>query len=501
MNNLLPGGAADHSSTLENIFSMNVLLGVALRFWKLILLFVILGAAVAWGLTRYVITPIYRTNATLYAWNNNRDKNGNTSTQEFYLATQLMNDYRELLTSRKVQQPVEESLKAAFAGRFDEKSFPGYRISVNCARNTRIVSVEVESASPEVAQVVANETTRVFSEVIKDILKLDNVQIVDTALVPKQPVRPRLHINLLIGVFLGGILGGALALLLEVLDRTLKNPEQAEKTLNRTMVGTVPLVDGGEAADKAYPKGRLQLLSSAHRQVGEAFRLVRTNLHFLLSDRRNGGRLIMLTSAVSGEGKSSCITALAQVTAQSGKKVLLIDGDLRKPMQHAMFRLDRSKGLVSVISGDESFDSAVYRDVGGEKNLDVLLSGPVPPNPSEMLMSECLTELLDRCRKEYDYIFIDAPPCLSIADPLVLGQLVDGVVFVVSCNHVRIEAVRRSLEQLEQAGVRVLGILLNKFNLRQSGYGYGYNYGDYCYSDDTEGHSSKKTDGEEDIKS
>ena len=492
MNNLFSEGAADHSCALDTVFSPAGLLNVILRFWKLILLFVLLGGLAAWGLTRYVIKPVYRANATIYAWNNTQGANGNASTQEFYLVTQLMNDYRELLTSRRVQQPVEASLKTAFAGTFDENNFPKYKISVSTTRNTRIVSVAVESSSPQVAQVAANETTRVFADVIKEILKLDNVQMIDTALLPDTPVRPRMYINLLLGIFLGGLLGGALALLLEVLDRTLKDPEQAERVLNRTMVGAVPLVGALEAARKANEKRRTGLLKSGSRQVGEAFRLVRTNLHFLLSERRNGGRMVMLTSTVSGEGKSSCAAALAQVTAQSGKKVLLIDGDLRKSMQQALWGLDRSKGVVSIISGDDNFESAVYRGVQGEEKLDVLLAGPLPPNPSEMLMSENMAELLNRCRKEYDYIFIDAPPCLSIADPLVLGQLVDGVVFVVACNHTRIEAVRRTLAQLERGGIRLLGILLNKFNLRKSGYSYGYHYTDYGYA---ENNAADQTNG------
>ena len=115
MNNLFSEGAADHSCALDTVFSPAGLLNVILRFWKLILLFVLLGGLAAWGLTRYVIKPVYRANATIYAWNNTQGANGNASTQEFYLVTQLMNDYRELLTSRRVQQPVEASLKTAFA--------------------------------------------------------------------------------------------------------------------------------------------------------------------------------------------------------------------------------------------------------------------------------------------------------------------------------------------------------------------------------------------------
>ena len=210
----------------------------------------------------------------------------------------------------------------------------------------------------------------------------------------------------------------------------------------------------------------------------------------------------MITSSMPGEGKTMIVSNLATVTADSGKRVLVIDCDLRKPALHKAFKLDRSRGLVNYLAGELEYNEIIISnqlDIG----LDIIPSGPIPPNPTELLMSEKFRKLLDKAAVEYDYIFIDSPPCLNMADAAILGRLADRILFTVSANKTRVDFIKRSIEQLKQVDIDVAGIVLNRFSFKNSGYKY-YQYGGgkyyyayayaYNYGGDTQPEIEAKTE-------
>lgn len=204
--------------------------------------------------------------------------------------------------------------------------------------------------------------------------------------------------------------------------------------------------------------------------ISEAYRAIRTNLQFALAGETM--RRIGFTSATPGEGKSVTTSNMALSTAQDGKRVLLMDCDMRRPMQHKIFEL-QGRGLSDCIAMNASFEEVVCREVF--PNLDILVSGPVPPNPSELLGSAGMKTILKHVEIAYDYVFIDMPPILAVTDASVLASQVEGIILVVKSGIVSPKEVKTAKRILQQGGANLLGVILNAVPNRQYG-GYGYYY-------------------------
>ena len=212
--------------------------------------------------------------------------------------------------------------------------------------------------------------------------------------------------------------------------------------------------------------------------ITEAYRVVRTNLQFAGAGKQI--KLISFTSTTPFEGKSTTISNVAITMAQDDKKVLLIDCDMRKPVQHKKFGLP-NKGQSNYIAPGAEFSDVVQREV--VENLDVLPSGPIPPNPSEILGSARMEELLKEVSAQYDYILLDMPPVLPVTDAAVIGSKVDGVIFVLSAGSISPEEAKEAQNRLKQGGANILGVILNKVP-QHRGYGYNSGYYYYYYYDD-----------------
>ena len=206
--------------------------------------------------------------------------------------------------------------------------------------------------------------------------------------------------------------------------------------------------------------------------AAEAYRVLRTSIQFAQTGKEL--KTIALTSCTPNEGKSTTVANLAVVLTQAGKSVLLIDCDMRNPTVHKNFKLSNKVGLSSCISMGTALEDAVQAT--GITNLEALTSGVIPPNPSELLGSERMQQILERAREEYDYVLIDTPPVLPVTDALVLSRIVDGVVLVLDSGEVKVEMARDVKNQLVHAGANILGVVLNKVRSEHHGYGYGYYY-------------------------
>lgn len=218
----------------------------------------------------------------------------------------------------------------------------------------------------------------------------------------------------------------------------------------------------------------------SHSPIAEAYRAVRTNLQF--ASAGNDIKFISFTSATPNEGKSTTVANLAITMAQDGKRVLLIDADMRKPVVHRRFGLP-NKGLSNYIAMKVSFDNIVQREV--IPNLDILASGPVPPNPSELLGSERMKEFMAEIKEQYDYVFIDMPPVLAVTDAAILSSKVDRVVFVVKSGADSPDELKLAKTSLEQAGANIMGVILNAVPQK-------HHAGYYYYYYDEEGNKTKK---------
>ena len=218
--------------------------------------------------------------------------------------------------------------------------------------------------------------------------------------------------------------------------------------------------------------------------AAEAYRIIRTSVQFAQAGKEL--QTIALTSCTPNEGKSTTIANLAVVLTQAGKSVLLIDCDMRNPTVHKNFNLSNKIGLSSCISMGTALSDAVQATA--IEGLDALTAGVIPPNPSELLGSERMQNILQRAKEEYDYVLIDTPPVLPVTDSLVLGSMVDGLILVIVSGEVKVEMAREVKNQLVHAGANILGVVLNKVRSEHHGYGYGYYY---YYGHDGEKHKKK----------
>ena len=216
----------------------------------------------------------------------------------------------------------------------------------------------------------------------------------------------------------------------------------------------------------------LTAFTDAKNPVTEAYRTIRTNLRFSGVDKEM--KIVEVTSAVPNEGKSTVMASLAIVMAQAGKKVLLVDCDFRNPTQHKLFGLP-NKGVSNCIATGGDFHEIIQRV--NQENLDILTSGPVAPNPSEILMSNRMQAFLDTAREEYDYILVDTPPIMPVTDAAVLSSKTDGVMLVIASGEDKPDLVHAAKTRLEQAGANIIGCVLNKVKVGAGKYGYGHSYG------------------------
>lgn len=295
------------------------------------------------------------------------------------------------------------------------------------------------------------------------------VTVLAPALLPTSPASPNIPQNVLFAALAGLVLAGGAILLLEYLDDTLKGPEDTQRALSLTALGTISRIGGIHA-----PTDHLITLKHPRSPISEAYRVLRTNLQFTGIENPSGALLV--TSGSPGEGKTITSANLAVIFAQAGRRVILMDADLRRPSVDRFFGLPNQIGVTSLFLGDAPSLESICQATAVE-DLRVITSGPLPPNPAEILDSHRMTEILASLRAQCDILILDSPPVLAVADACILGSRCSGVVLVVDAGHTRTEAGRHTVEVLRQTGAKLSGVVLNKVNLgRARGY---YNHSGY----------------------
>lgn len=299
-----------------------------------------------------------------------------------------------------------------------------------------------------------------------------NVRIVDAAEVPQVPLGENVRKNLRYGALGAFFLGLCVAFCLEYFDSHVKTPEQIKTELGLPFLGLVPLVPKQELPGPLVQADSASSRSGVPPGFGEAFRKLRTNVR--LSIPNEGMQPLLITSAGMGEGKTVIASNLAATIALSNHRVLLIDADLRRPRLHKVFDLPQEPGLSNLLVGQAPASQAVRRTrIPG---LNVLPSGTVPPNPSELLESQRFKDFLAQLGRYFDWVLIDSPPVLPVTDAMVLSQHVAGVVLVMSADGTPIQAARTAIEQLDTARARILGAVLNRVDLDRRAYYYAQHY-------------------------
>ena len=312
-------------------------------------------------------------------------------------------------------------------------------------------------------------------------LRSNNIRSVDKARVPTYPSEPNVPRNLTFALALGLTTGIGLAFLLEGIDNTVRTPEQAQVISGLPSLGMIPLGSKGsiEAAARrltvATSRESVELVTQARpqSQMAESYRALRTSL--LLTSLGGPPKVILVTSALPQEGKTTTSINTAIVLAQKGTRVLLIDADLRRPSIHKTLGMGPKTGLSNVLTGNATLQQAVVRSPI-LPTLFILTAGTPPPNPAELLASSNMRDILAELREQYDHIIVDTPPTLSVTDAVVMSTRADAVVLVIRSGQTTKQALRRARELLVQVNARVAGVLLNAVDLTSPDYYYYYEY-------------------------
>lgn len=336
----------------------------------------------------------------------------------------------------------------------------------------KLVKFNTMLSESETAQKFYSSLDQRFNEAdLTSLFQKDNIHIVDPARTPGGPIRPRVSMNLLLALAAGAFAGVGSAFFLEYLDRTVKGPEDVEAATGAPFLGVIP-----------QATTELEALTSPRSHVAEACRTVRTNILFSRPD--NPVRALVVTSAAPGEGKSTTVANLGIVFAAGGSRTLLVDTDLRRPRLHVMFKVPNDRGVTNLIVGDGKLEDLVVKT--DAPNLFLLPSGPIPPNPAELLGSESFRDVVQLLLKNYDRVIFDSPPVVAVTDPAVLASMVGGVVLVARAGGTARDLLAAARKRLADVRAPLIGVILNALDLQSSRSGYPYYYAQY-YGDAANG--------------
>ncbi len=302
---------------------------------------------------------------------------------------------------------------------------------------------------------------------LEEAKQLDTLLVSEEATAPSKPIRPRTARNTLLAAVFGAIVALGVIYLIEYLDDMLHDPDEVKAALGLATLGMVPAMETSDADEE------LAMLDSGQSAVAEAYRVLRTNLQFAAVGRPL--RLLQVTSSSPTEGKTMTSANLAIALAQSGQRVILVDCDLHRPRLHKILKLRNNVGLTMALLDDQT-DLATLMQEGAVPGLHVLTSGPLPPNPAEVLGSARMREILATLVERADIVVLDSPPVLPVADTAVLASQADGVLLVMDASKTRRELAVRALLSLQHVQARVVGVVLNRLPQGRAGYRYYYYY-------------------------
>ncbi|CAM3425382.1 polysaccharide biosynthesis tyrosine autokinase [Nocardioides dubius] len=433
--------------------------------WRSIVVCLLLSLGVAYGVTSQM-TPQYASSAQLFISTTPSDTSD--AYQGNMFATQRVTSYARVVTTHQMAERVNDVLGADFDA--DELK---NKVEATIVPETVMLEITATDADPEVARNIAQAYAETLSEMVRELETVDgadgsliSASIVDDARVSESPVSPNLLRNLGLAGLLGLLLGLGIAVLRELMDSSISSTADVEAVTGAPVVGQL-LSDASSASQQPA------LALEEPTPWAESFRVLRTNMQFVEVDTDH--KVFVMTSSVPAEGKTTTAINLAVTLAMAGQKVVLVECDLRRPQVADRLNLEPAVGTTSVLVGKLELDDALQPY--GRSGLEVLASGPIPPNPSELLQSHAMEKLLADLRARFDVVILDAPPLLPVTDAALLAAQANGAVVVTRYGKTTQDQLRHSMERLEQVDARPLGVVINRTPLKTRGTSYGYGYG------------------------
>ena len=444
-------------------------LRVLRKNWILIVLLTLLGAGAALAYS-LVATPTYSASSKVFV----STSGGSTVTdlaQGNSFTQQRVKTYADLISTSAVLQPTITQLGLGLS----VAELRG-KVSASSPLNTSVIDISVSDSDPVFAASLATEAANQLIGVVEDIETTEaadgspvSLTVVQEAEVPEFPESPKKTLNVALGLLVGLALGVGVALLRTTLDTRIRGERDLERITDAPVLG-------GIVFDPKAKQRPLIVHEDARSPRAESFRTLRTNLQFL--DAERDSRSFVITSSIPSEGKSTTAANLAITLADAGARVLLVGADLRRPKMAKYMGIEDGVGLTDVLIGRVEFQHAVQR--WGRSDLYLLPSGAIPPNPSELLGSSRMDELIKELDTRFDVVLYDAPPLLPVTDAAVLAKLVGGAVVIVAAGSTHVPQLDSALQSLETVGAHVSGLVLSMLPSRGPdayGYGrYGYTY-------------------------
>jgi capsular exopolysaccharide synthesis family protein len=441
-----------------------------LKRWWIVVVCIILGGV---GATLWTAktTRVYQSSVTFFVSTPSSNDAAALAADQF--ASRRVNSYVRLLSSDALAQAIHDG------GVTLPRSAIAHKIHGTADLNTVLLTANVKDTSKaralQIAKLIGSQFGNVVSEVDAQAKSSSDyavqLHVVSGPAVRAKPVTPRGSLNLFLGLFAGLLIGVAIAIGREASDTSVRSSEDLLSAGNVPVLGSIPYERSARTAPVIIDEGR-----SAAR--AESVRKIRTNLQFVNVDSQI--KTLAVTSAVAGEGKTSTVLNLALLTAEAGRRVLVIDCDLRNPKISAYTGLPGTVGITDLLAQRATLSDVVHR--WSEHDLDIIPCGSIPPNPSELLSVKHMTDLVNSLRADYDLIVLDTPPLGAVTDAAVVAGYVDGVVLVVRYGKTSRAKIKRSLQALDAVDGRVVGTILTMTPPRSSD-SYG-DYGPYTYTDD-----------------
>lgn len=424
----------------------------------LIIIIVMVISVLTTGLISfYILPPKYEARTTLLI----QSQNGGDQISYNDLITneKLATTYGEIIRSNKIAQDVIYRLKLNLT----EKELLK-KVKTEGIKGSLLTAITVTDSDPVLAVEIANSFAHSFRDNLPEIMKVENISILDEATIDSNliQVSPKPFLNMTVALLLALSISIGTIILFEMLDRTVKSEEGIKQTFKLSVLGTI-----AKYSEKRK-KDVIHYLNDPKSPISEAFRTLRTNIKYM--DFKQEIRTLMVTSPVSHEGKTTIITNLAAAMAEEGKKILLMGCDLRKPTLHKLFNISNRRGLSNLLIKKIDTNKAIINTE--INNLDILPSGPIPPNPSELLGSDAMLELMKELKNNYDMILIDSTPILPVTDGQILAKLSDAVLLVIQSGTTLIENVNKTKQLLDYVGAKIIGAVLNGKKIKTQTYYY-----------------------------
>lgn len=448
----------------------NFLQGLA-RFWWLIVILALLGSVVLYVKNSRFYSPMYRSEASFTVMTGGTNETTGTESYNFYYdsttAGQLASTFPYILSSSLLTDAIEADLGV--------DSING-SISAQAVSNSNLITMTVTSNDPEDAKEILESAIRVYPDVARFVIGDTKFNMINVPTVPTEPYnQPNYTRKVVKGALFGGAAGVFLIALYAFFRKTVQTPDELKNVMNLSCVGNIPQIKS-----KARKKAKNQVLSIFNQDLSQRFKenVLSIELKAEREMEEKGGKILLVTSTISGEGKSTLALNMAYAAATHGKKVLFIDGDLRKQIDRKKLTEKEGQGLFGVIKGKVSLEQAVEMD---PRSGIYFLCGNLPVrNVPGVLNHPRFQEILSQVRKENDLIILDAPPAEMFEDASLMAEYADGILYVIRHDFVQKRRILDSLAGLEESGCPILGYAFNGVPLHKGKYGY-YGYGRYGY--------------------